>query len=114
MFERMIELIEKHASYGPAMKEAARGKEPLILDYHTHGRGTGYCVSIAKKKHNPLRILGQAEPLEELVHIKGVGQEEADCGELMGALGRELVLHYQLQLPPLVYLNGMPHPAKNA
>jgi hypothetical protein len=111
MFERMIELIETHASYGPAMKEAARGTEPLILDYHTHGRGTGYCVSIAKKKHNPLRILGQAEPLLELVHIKGVGEDEAQCDELMGALGGELVLHYQLQQPPLVYLNGKPRQA---
>jgi hypothetical protein len=95
MFEQMIELIEGHASYGPAMKEAARGKEPLILDYHTHGRGTGYCVSIAKKKHNPLRILGE---------------DEAQCDELMGAFGRELAQHYQLQAPPLIYLNGKPHP----
>ena len=108
MFEQMIELIEGHASYGPAMKDAVRAKEPLVLDYHTHGRGTGYCVSIAKKKHTPLRILGQAEPLVELVHIKGVGEVEGQCDELMGALGRELTLHYQLQAPPLVYLNGKP------
>ena len=108
MFEQMIELIERHASYGPAMKEAVRAKEQLVLDYHTHGRGTEYCVSIAKKKHTPLRILGQAEPLVELVHIKGVGEVEAQCDELMGALGRELVAHYQLLAPPLVYLNGKP------
>jgi len=107
----MIQLIEGHATYGPAMKEAARGKELLILDYHTHGRGTGYCVSIAKKKHTPLRILGQAEPLVELVHIKGVGEDESQCDELMGALGRELVQHYPLQLLPVVYLNGQPRQA---
>ena len=113
MFENMIQLIEKHASYGPAMKEAAEGggREPLILDYHTHGRGSGYCVSIAKKKHNPLRILGQAEPLQELVHIRGVGEDEAQCEDLMGAFGRELVQHYHLQAPPLIYLNGKPRPA---
>ncbi len=111
MFERMIQLIEGHASYGPAMKEAALGKLQLILDYHTHGRGTGYCVSIAKKKSSPLRILGQAEPLLELVHIKGVGEDESQCDDLMGTLGRELVQHYQLELPPLVYLNGQPRQA---
>ena len=111
MFEKMIQLIEGHASYGPAMKEAANGSEQLILDYHTHGRGTGYCVSIAKKKRNPLRILGQAEPLLELVHIKGVGEDEVQCDELMGSFGRELVDHYRLQVPPLVYLNGKPHQA---
>src|SRR6185295_6775664 len=108
MFETMIQLIERHASHGPAMKEAARGQEQIILDYHTHGRGTGYCVSIAKKKRTSLKILGQAEPLVELVHIKGVGEDEAQCDELMGALGRELVEHYQLQTAPLVYLNGKP------
>ena len=111
MFEKMIQLIEGHASYGPAMKEAANGKEQIILDYHTHGRGTGYCESIAKKKRNTLRILGQAEPLLELVHIKGVGEDEAQCDELMGSFGRELVPHYQLHAPPLVYLNGKPHQA---
>ena len=85
MFETMIQLIEGHANYGPAMQDAARGQEQIILDYHTHGRGTGYCVSIAKKKRTSLKILGQAEPLVELVHIKGVGEEEAQCDELMGA-----------------------------
>lgn len=109
MFEQMIELIEAHATYGPAMKDAVRAKEALVLDYHTHGRGTGYCVSIAKKKRTPLKILGQAEPLVELVHIKGVGQDESQCDELMGAFGRELTAHYGLETPPLVYLNGKPH-----
>ena len=109
MFEKMIQLIEAHASYGPAMMEAARGNERIILDYHTHGRGTGYCVSIAKRKPTSLRILGQAEPLIELVHIKGVGEDEAQGDELMGALGSELVEHYRLQSTPLVYLNGKPH-----
>jgi hypothetical protein len=111
MFEKMIQLIEAHATYGPAMTEAAHANAQIILDYHTHGRGTGYCVSIAKKKHTPLRILGQAEPLIELVHIKGVGEEEAQCDELMGAFGRELAQHYQLQGTPLIYLNGKPHQA---
>jgi hypothetical protein len=111
MFEDMIGLIEKHATYGPAMKEAAAAKEQIILDYHTHGRGTGYCVRIAKKKHTPLRILGQAEPLLELVHIRGVGETEAQCGELMDAFGSELSQHYHLPAAPLVYLNGKPPPA---
>ncbi len=111
MFEGMIGLIEKHATYGPAMKDAAAAGEQIILDYHTHGRGTGYCVRIAKKKHNPLRILGQAEPLVELVHIRGVGETEAQCDEMMAAFGSELVRHYQLPAAPLVYLNGKPRPA---
>ncbi len=54
------------------MKAAALGQAQLTLNYHTHGEPTGYCVSIAKKKDTSLKILGQAEPLVELVHIKGV------------------------------------------
>ena len=112
MFEKMIELIEGHASYGPAMKAAALGQAQLIVNYHTHGEPTGYCVSIAKKKDTSLKILGQAEPLVELVHIKGVGQEESECHSLMSALGRELKEHYQMERFPLIYLNGQPqkHP----
>lgn len=111
MFEKLTELIEKHPNYGPAMKEAAVAQAQLILDYHTHGPGTGYCVSIAKKKHNPLKFIGQAEPLIELVHIKGVGQEESQCFALMNDLGRELMAHYQLKQTPLIYLNKHPYSA---
>ena len=106
MFERMIELIEAHATYGPAMKEAAAAGVQLILDYHTHGPGTGYCVSIAKKKGLPM--LGQPQMLQELVHIRGVGQEPTQCQPLMSALGQELIAHYQLKQTPLIYLNKKP------
>jgi hypothetical protein len=106
MFERMIELIEAHATYGPAMKDAAAAGAQIILDYHTHGPGTGYCVSIAKKKGLPM--LGQPQPLQELVHIRGVGQDPTQCQALMSALGQELVAHYQLKQTPLIYLNRKP------
>ena len=111
MFEKMIQLIEQHASYGPAMREAAEGQVQLVLNYHTHGEPTGYCVSVTKKKDSLLMTAKDAEPQAELVHIKGVGKEESQCFSLMSALGRELQEQYQLKHPPLVYLNGKPHKA---
>ena len=108
MFENMIQLIEQHASYGPAMREVAEGQHQLVLNYHTHGGPTGYCVSIAKKRDSILTTARDSGSSAELVHIKGVGEEESQCIPLMSALGRELQQKYQLNHPPLVYLNGKP------
>ena len=111
MFEKMIQLIEQHASYGPAMREVAEGQVQLVLNYHTHGEPTGYCVSIARKKDSILTTASDAGSQAELVHIKGVGKEESQCFPLMSALGREIQEQYQLKHPPLVYLNGKPYKA---
>ncbi len=111
MFEKMIQLIERHASYGPAMREAAEGQVQIVLNYHTHGEPTGYCVSVTKKKDSILTTARDAGPQTELIHIKGVGKEESQCFLLMSAFGRELQAQYQLKHPPLVYLNGKPYKA---
>ena len=112
MFEGLIGLIEKHASYGPALLDAAKSGQRLILNYHTHGGPTGYCVSIGVKKANPLAFLGQAEPMQELAHIKGVGKEEAQGRAMMTEFGAELMAHYGLKEAPLFYLNGSPGDVK--
>ena len=111
MFEEMIQQIERHASYGPAMREAAEGQVQLVLNYHTHREQMGDCVSIEKKKESILMTAGDAGSQAELVHIKGVGKEESQCFPLMSALGRELQEQYQLKHPPLVYLNGKSYKA---
>ena len=100
MFEEMIQLIERHASYGSAMREAAEGQVQLVLNYHTHGEPTGYCVSIAKKKDSILMTAKDAGPQAELVHIKGVGKEESQCFPLMSAFGRELQAQYSVEASP--------------
>ena len=111
MFEQMIQLIEAHAAYGPAMKKAAEEQAQLVLDYHTHGGPSGYCVSITRKSDAPFSIMRTPGSPTELVHIKGVGEAESQCHPLMSALGRELKEHYQLEHLPVITLNGQPFQA---
>ena len=67
MFESLIQKVEDHPKYGPAMAEAATGKFPLVLDYHTHTTADDYCVSICSKTESPIKILDSGEGnLEEL------------------------------------------------
>jgi hypothetical protein len=110
MFERLMQLIEGHANYGPALREAAGRKARLVLNYHTHGPEQDYCVSICEQARNVLPVLGQLLPLSELAHIKGVGKTEDQCEVLMTELGDELQRHYELDQRPAIYLNGSPLP----
>ena len=111
MFERLIEMVTKHESYGRAMAGAVKAKLPLVLNYHTHGPDTDYCVSIAKKVQDPLEFFEPKKTsLEELVHIRGFGEQEEDCIPLCATLGRELIEHYGLEDAPEIYLNGEPIP----
>ncbi len=111
MFESLIQKVEDHPKYGPAMAKAAAGKVPLVLDYHTHTTASDYCVSICSKAPSPVQILnlGPGE-LEELVHVGGFGKTEAECVPLATALGKALFAHYDLAELPEVYLNGQPLP----
>lgn len=110
MFDELIDRIEAHEKYGPAVREAATSGAALILNYHTHGGPAGYCVSICRRKPAGLPVLGQPEPLEELAHIRGVGRTEQECVPLMTLFGERLQARYGLQAPPAIYLNGRPAP----
>lgn len=110
MFDQLIERIRAHEKYGPAVREAAAAGAAIILNYHTHGGPTGYCVSICRRKLGGLPVLGQPEPLEELAHIRGVGRTEQECVPLMTLFGERLQAHYRLPAPPAIYLNGRPSP----
>lgn len=105
--DELIGKIEAHDKYGPAMRQAAAAKKPIILDYHTHGPGQDYCLSIKTKKGG-LPVVGQAPTLEELAHIRGIGKTEAEGIPMMGLLGGLLQAHYQLVSLPLLYMNGKP------
>ena len=114
MFERLLELIDGHPQYGPAVKQAVADGSEVVLNYHTHGAGQPYCVSIASRPRGLLPVVGQNLPLEELAHIKGIGQTEEQCRPLMSTLGEELMRHYSLDQQPGIYLNGHPLPEATA
>jgi hypothetical protein len=106
---RVLYLIEHHESYGQKIRQAADDGEDIVLDYHTHGPGHGYCVSIQTKKPNPLPILNQDPVTDELAHIRGIGQTEDQCLPLMSMLGHAMLEHYKLAKMPSIELNGQPY-----
>jgi hypothetical protein len=108
MYEQLIELIEQHQNYGPAVRDAASRKARLVLNYHTHGPGTGFCVSICMQQTAVLPVFGQALPMEELAHIRGIGKTEEQCLPLMQPLAEQLSNYYGLEVAPEIYLNGNP------
>ena len=111
MYERLIQQIEEHATYAPAMRDAVARGAQLILNYHNHAPGQPYCISICVKADSVLPVLGQDVPVDELVHVKGFGQNESQCRELVVPLAEELVAHYGLKERPEIVLNGDPLPS---
>ena len=113
MIESLIQKIEDHPTYGPALAAAVTGKLALVLNYHTHtDTDTGdYCVSICSKTKHPIDILDTGKgKLEELVHIRAFGKTEAECLPLSTILARAMCDHYGLDDLPVIYLNGNPIP----
>ena len=110
MIESLIQKIEDHPKYGPAMAGAVTGKLPLVLNYHTHTAADDYCVSICSKTDDPIGLIGTEGELGELVHIRAFGKTEAECLPLTTTLARALHEHYGLDDLPEIYLNGKPLP----
>ena len=112
MFDALIQQIVEHSTYGPAMEAAMAGNAPLVLNYHNHVGESSYCVSICARVPNPIKLLDTGEEtLEELVHIQGFGQGEADCVPLTKGFSEALCKHYKIERRPDIYLNGKPLPA---
>lgn len=106
-FERLIDKVVAHPRYGAAVKRALDDRRELILNYHSHGPGQRWCVSIcAQGAVVPLLDLGA--PLEELAHIRGVADLEEHCDPLMAVFADRLVERFSLPSRPHVYLNGAP------
>jgi hypothetical protein len=106
-FDGIIEKIVQHPAYSKNVSGAVEAKRRLILNYHTHGQGHGYCVSVCVKPKG-LPVLGQKPLLEELAHIKGIASAEEECDFLMTAFGLRLKAYYELSEAPEIYLNGGP------
>ncbi len=109
MFEKLIEMIEGHPRYAPALKNAVERDLPLVLNYHTHqGVGT-WCVSICTRMGFPVPFFEDQESmLEELVHIRSFGREKGDCIRLTSTLADELARHYEMNTKPELWLEGNP------
>lgn len=110
-FDRVIEKIAEHPTYAEAVSQAAGGGRSLVLNYHTHGPGQDYCVSVCALQGETLDLGGLLRlsgELEELAHIRGIGRSEDECGDRMSVFAALLRERYRLGSDPEIYLNGRP------
>lgn len=106
-FGVVIEKIEQHPRYAVLMRNAVAAQEQLVLNYHTHGAGQPYCVSVGVYD-GAIAQLGLLGEFREIAHIRGIGREESDCGPLMSAFAALLQQKYELRAEPRIYLGGQP------
>lgn len=109
-FDLAIEKIRAHASYGPKMERAASEQRELVLNFHTHGPGQGYCASICALE-GALPMIGLVGELVELVHLRGIAQRVEQCDPMMDVFADRLVASYRLNHRPVTWLDGKPKPA---
>jgi hypothetical protein len=106
-FDHVCDRIAAHATYSVKVENAARTGAQFLLNYHTHGAGQDYCVSVCVRPES-LAQVGLPAPQEELAHIRGIGKSREECGSLMEALATRLAVRYGLKQMPLTFLDGVP------
>jgi hypothetical protein len=106
-FDHAIDKIEQHAAYSQNLARAIEAGQPLILNYHTHGPGQGYCASICVNE-GEVALLGLRGELRELAHLRGIGQREDECEPLMTVFAARLAERFELAQLPETWLDGQP------
>ncbi len=106
-FDLVCDKIDAHPTYGPKLAEAAERGELLVLNYHTHGPGQAYCVSVCAGTP-PNAVIDLPIPPEELAHIRGIGATAEECEPRMAAFAVRLIARYGLDREPVIFLDGEP------
>ena len=106
-FDIAIEKIRAHASYGPKLERAAKDQRELILNFHTHGPGQGYCTSICVLE-GAVPLIGLSGELTELVHLRAIARTLEECDPFMDAFAEKLVERYDLNQRPITWIDGKP------
>jgi hypothetical protein len=110
-FDLVLDKVDEHERYGPAVRDAARDGRSLALNYHTHGPDQSFCASICALDGETLELGGVLRlggDLEELAHIRGVGPSADECGVRMAVFASLLRARYRLGRDPEIYLDGRP------
>jgi hypothetical protein len=108
--ERILDKLGEHPTYGPAMKTSHARGDRWVLNYHSHGAGQPFCISICFREEK-LAVFGLPAPLEELAHIRAFGPDAEMCVPMSTAFGERLVARYPGAKEPLVFFQGEPLPA---
>ncbi len=109
-FDFAIDKIREHTSYGPKLERAAAEQRELVLNFHTHGPGQGYCASICLVEGG-VPLIGLPGELVELAHLRGIARELSDCDPFMNAFADRLVERYKLTQRPITWIDGQPRSA---
>jgi hypothetical protein len=105
-FELVLERIEQHPRYKVLLDNAVAAQERLVLNYHTHGTGQPYCVSVGVYD-GAIAMLGLTGEYREIAHIRGVGRDESECQPLMSVFAALLQQRFELRAVPRIELNGV-------
>ncbi|MEO6708436.1 MAG: hypothetical protein ABIP42_02610 [Planctomycetota bacterium] len=106
-FDVAIDKIRAHASYGRKLADAAQEQRELILNFHTHGPGQGYCTSICVLEGG-VPLIGLPGELTELVHLRAIARTLEECDPFMEAFADKLVERYALTHRPITWVDGNP------
>ena len=108
--ERILDKLQEHPTYGPAVQTSRTRGDQWILNYHSHGEGQPFCISLCWRAEK-LAIFGLPAPLEELAHIRACGQTADQCLPLSKAFSERLLERYPGAKVPLIFFQGEPLPA---
>ncbi|MBK7642333.1 MAG: hypothetical protein IPJ19_04690 [Planctomycetes bacterium] len=106
-FDRILDKLQEHPSYAQKIRDSHTRRERWILNYHSHGEGQPFCVSICTREEK-LAVFGLPAPLEELAHIRAIGKNAEDCVPLCHAFGARLLARYPGAPEPLPFFQGEP------
>ena len=93
--DHVLDRLEAEREYGQALRAAVAAGARLLLDFHPHSDGSGWCAAI------------RSEAVEDaLVHLRGLVKSEAECAPMGRVLAGLMTRRYRLALPPRILLDG--------
>jgi hypothetical protein len=107
--ERILDKLQEHPTYGRAVETSHARGDQWVLNYHSHGAGQPFCISLCWRAEK-LAIFGLPAPLEELAHIRAFGQTAEQCLPMSLAFGEALLERYPGAKQPLIFFQGEPLP----
>ena len=103
MYTTLIQRIEEHETYGPAMRGASESKSPLILHVHCHEAGGPWCVAVLRERPMLLDLMGdKGGATDELVHIGGFAPNQEEGERRAKEFASALETHYKLTEVPRI------------
>ncbi|MFT5291380.1 MAG: putative YphP/YqiW family bacilliredoxin [Planctomycetota bacterium] len=109
MYKTLIQKIEEHETYGPALRSASEKKTPMVLHIHAHQPDAPWCVAVLAERPMLLDLVGGGGSSgEELVHIAGFAPNQSEGKTRAGEFAAALKDHYSLDDLPRIDVEDPP------